>query len=330
MDNISVSVSCLVYNHEKYLRQCLEGILCQKTNFKFELLIHDDASTDGSAAIIREFEQKYPEIVRPIYQTENQHSQKVNIHFAHQYPRARGKYFALCEGDDFWADENKLQKQFDLMEAHPECSICVHTVLGTNEDGAENGEAFPPEPLPQVVCSGKEMVERILSGKSYPFQTSSYFYVSKYYTELKEVPTFMQKAISGDVCRLLYLGDAGDIAFIDAPMSRYRMNCAGSWSSRMRKDLSYRIKNNRNFIEVLKDFDAYSEGRYASLIAADIQRREFLILKNQMDVKTMKAAEYRPLFKKMSLPERVCFNIAYYLPFTKGAVRRLREYMISR
>ena len=72
MNEVAVSVYCLVYNHEKYLRQCLDGFVMQKTNFKFEVIVHDDASTDGSADIIREYEQKYPEIIKPIYQTVNQ------------------------------------------------------------------------------------------------------------------------------------------------------------------------------------------------------------------------------------------------------------------
>ena len=111
MEDIKVSVCCLVYNHEKYLRQCLDSLLMQETNFKYEILIHDDASTDGSADIIREYESKFPDIIKPIYQTENQYSKQVQISWTYQYPRARGKYLAWCEGDDFWSDKKKLQKQ---------------------------------------------------------------------------------------------------------------------------------------------------------------------------------------------------------------------------
>ncbi len=325
MEPIMVSVSCLVYNHEKYLRNCLDGVLAQKTNFRFEVLIHDDASTDGSAAIIREYEEKYPDIIRPIYQTQNQHSQRINIHFAHQYPRARGKYFCLCEGDDFWCDENKLQKQFDIMEAHPECSICVHRVRGVDESGTPNGKMFPPAEMALGVLDGREMIDNILSGKSYPFQTSSYFYKSEPYVSLTEVPEFMRIAASGDVVRLLYLGHLGDVYFMDETMSCYRMNSVGSWSSRVRRDLSYRVAHMRNFIEVLDKFDAFTEQRYHDAVSADILRREFSILKTNFDVKTMRSAPYRTLFRAMPKAEKLCYQLVYYLPFTKGLVRRVRE-----
>lgn len=114
-----ISIVCEVFNHEPYLRQCLKGFVMQETTFPFEILIHDDASTDGSAAIIREYEKKYPHLFRPIYQTENQYSKGVLIWGAIQFPRARGKYIATCEGDDYWIDPLKLQKQVDFLEAHP-------------------------------------------------------------------------------------------------------------------------------------------------------------------------------------------------------------------
>ncbi len=123
-DEITVSVWCLCYNHEPYLRQCLDGFVMQQTSFRFEVVIHDDASTDGSAAIIREYEQKYPDIIKPIYQIENQYSRKVSIGRTFLMPATRGKYIAQCEGDDFWTDPLKLQKQVDFLEGNPEYSVC--------------------------------------------------------------------------------------------------------------------------------------------------------------------------------------------------------------
>lgn len=132
-NDIVVTILTLAYNHEPYIRQCLDGILMQQTNFKFELLIHDDASTDGTANIIREYELKYPEIIKPIYQKENQYSKKVPIGVTYLYPRAKGKYIALCEGDDYWTDPLKLQKQVDFLEANPDFVMCSHKFLNYNE-----------------------------------------------------------------------------------------------------------------------------------------------------------------------------------------------------
>ncbi|MFK2238497.1 glycosyltransferase family 2 protein [Bacteroides fragilis] len=106
-----VSIFCITYNHSSYIRQCLDGFLIQKTNFPFEVLIHDDASTDDTAGIIKEYEAKYPDIIKPIYQVENQYSKGLDINIVYNLPRARGKYIAMCEGDDYWIDPLKLQNK---------------------------------------------------------------------------------------------------------------------------------------------------------------------------------------------------------------------------
>lgn len=146
MPNPLVSISCITYNHINYIREAIEGFLIQQTSFQIEILIHDDASTDGTADIIREYEQEYPELIFPIYQTENQYSKggmpdKINRE------RARGKYLAYCEGDDYWTDPLKLQKQVDFLEAHPEYSLSYCRFKTMNQDTGEiqddiNGSYF--------------------------------------------------------------------------------------------------------------------------------------------------------------------------------------------
>ena len=121
-----VSICCLTYNHILYIRQCLDGFMMQKVNFPIEILIYDDASTDGTQGIIREYETKYPNIVKPIYQKENQYSKGVRVGFVYNYSRAKGKYIALCEGDDYWTDPYKLQKQVDFLESNPDYVMCSH------------------------------------------------------------------------------------------------------------------------------------------------------------------------------------------------------------
>lgn len=125
-----VAIHCLVYNHEPYLRDCFEGFVMQQTNFSFVAIVHDDASTDNSVAIIREYEEKYPHIFKPIYETENQYSKRdgsldriMNV----AIDATGAKYVAMCEGDDYWTDPLKLQKQVDFLEANPEYSMCFHS-----------------------------------------------------------------------------------------------------------------------------------------------------------------------------------------------------------
>jgi glycosyltransferase involved in cell wall biosynthesis len=119
-----VSVCMTTYNHEAYIAEAIEGVLMQKTSFPFELLIHDDASTDGTADIIREYEARYPDIIKPIYQKENQYSKGVCVERKFLFSRVQGKYVAVCEGDDYWTNPLKLQKQVDFLESHPDYSIC--------------------------------------------------------------------------------------------------------------------------------------------------------------------------------------------------------------
>lgn len=127
MNTPLVSICSITYNHAPYIRQCLDGFLMQKTNFKYEIIIHDDASTDGTTEIIKEYAEKYPDLITPIFQSENQYSKGVRGFYARfVYPLAKGKYIALCDGDDYWTDPLKLQKQVDFLEANPEYVMCTH------------------------------------------------------------------------------------------------------------------------------------------------------------------------------------------------------------
>ena len=126
MADLLVSICCMTYNHAAFVRQCLDGFMMQKCSFNFEVLIHDDASTDGTQDIIREYEMKYPDVIKPIYQKENQYSKGIDPGLKYNAPRAKGKYIALCEGDDYWTDPYKLQKQVDFLESHPDYVMCSH------------------------------------------------------------------------------------------------------------------------------------------------------------------------------------------------------------
>ena len=126
IQNPLVSVRCITYNHENYIAQALDGFLMQKTNFPFEVIVHDDASPDKTADIVREYEKKYPAIIKAIYQTENQYSKRDGTITRILNEACKGKYIAFCEGDDYWIDENKLQMQVDFLEGNPEYGMCFH------------------------------------------------------------------------------------------------------------------------------------------------------------------------------------------------------------
>lgn len=126
ISNIIVAIDCITYNHESYIRDCLEGFIMQKTNFKFVAIVHDDASIDGTAKIIKEYADKYPDIIKPIFEIENQYSKRdgsIQRIMSDAINATGAKYVAMCEGDDYWIDPYKLQKQVDFMEKHPECGF---------------------------------------------------------------------------------------------------------------------------------------------------------------------------------------------------------------
>jgi len=129
-DNPLVAIYCLVYNHGSYIRDCLDGFVQQKTNFPFIAVVHDDCSTDNSAAIIREYEEKYPDIIKPIYEEENcwQNGLWDEADRKIKNTCSGVKYIAVCEGDDYWTDPYKLQKQVDFLETNPEYVACFHNV----------------------------------------------------------------------------------------------------------------------------------------------------------------------------------------------------------
>lgn len=153
-----VSTLTTAYNHEIFIHECIEGFLMQKTIFPVEIIIHDDASTDRTTEIIKEYKIKNPTLFKTIFQSENQYSQKVDIYNEFLYPKTQGKYIALCEGDDYWIDPLKLQKQVDFLEAneeyglvHGDCNFYYHEkdkwVYNANKNLSNSKEILKKEEL---------------------------------------------------------------------------------------------------------------------------------------------------------------------------------------
>lgn len=221
-EEILVSVCCLAYNHENYIEDTLKGFLKQKTNFKFEVIIHDDASTDKTANIIKKYAEKNPEIIKPIYQTENQYSKGIDVEETYMTPILKGKYVAQCEGDDYWTDELKLQKQVDFLENNPEYCACVHNSILLNMKTKQQQIMYPQ--------NGDRDIEfgQLLGGGGASFHTSSVMTRIENYSNLPEF--YYEIKSFGDYTFNLCLGVEGKIRFIDNVMSVYRYQTPGSWS----------------------------------------------------------------------------------------------------
>ncbi len=301
MSDIAVSICCLVYNHKEYIRKALDSFLMQKTNFRYEILINDDCSTDGTTEIIREYERKYPDIIRPLYHSENQYSKSYKLgnmmSITFNFPRVKGKYVALCEGDDFWTDETKLQQQFDALEQNPDCTFCSHIVRCTDEPGNPTDDVIPnKDTIPSGIISSADAIDSICR-LPYIFQTSSYFFRSELLDEmLNRTPEFFEYSSSMDVLYMLYFASKGNFYHIDKEMSCYRVNSTTSIMSDLTKQKNSDKKNEKkikHYTEHLKSINAYNEYtqyKYDSSVT-------FCIRKNEYHLMLMKG-EYRHLFSK--------------------------------
>jgi glycosyltransferase involved in cell wall biosynthesis len=267
MSEIKVSIICLAYNHENYISKALDGFLMQKTNFKFEVLIHDDASTDRTADIIREYEAKYPEIIKPIYQAENQYSQNIQILRTYMFPKAKGEYIAFCEGDDFWIDEKKLQEQVDFLDNNKEYSACVHKYITVDKEGKRTYL----KTFGDYDKSGRYTLKD-LETNELPSQLASLVCRNIFLKSETMYPkSFYNVSVQGDVKFFLYLLAHGDVYRMEGVYSAYRFvqELGGdSWSSKELTNHNTRYKRWRHLKKLERAF--YDEYR----IKIDLSNRK--------------------------------------------------------
>ncbi len=257
----TVSACCITFNHERFIRKALDGFLMQITDFPFEVIVHDDASTDRTADIIREYEQQYPRVIRPIYQTENQYSKGTTISAKYVWPLARGKYIALCEGDDYWTDPLKLQKQVNFLESHPESPMCFHDALSLWEGKLRPPEYFCPNDLPEMVTIADVIT------RPWFVPTASILARS---CVLKAIPEWSRHVWCGDLLMHLWCAHHGDLGYISDVMSVYRRHLGGlTMTIAQDADRVFPAE-----IFVYREFDRETDYRYTGLLKRAIRRAE--------------------------------------------------------
>lgn len=336
MNEVQVTVWCLAYNHEKYIRKALEGFVSQKTTFKYEVIVHDDASTDGTVDIIKEFEEKYPDIIKPIYQKENQTQKGIDKMKEFLLPNAKGKYIAFCEGDDYWCSSEKLQKQYDIMNNDEHIELCVHKVQCVNEDDSYNSRVIPEDvyQLHDNQELSQELFSKLLFIKpGYPFHTSSYFIKKK----LLESPIFYELYLrmNGDL-RVLYTALAlGNVYYINDSYSHRRLLTAGNWNQRFLKMSSEdKILHFTKQINGLIIFDEITSKKYQKQIAHSIFK--FLVgLSIDYGVKVIvpyrKDVEKKYNIKMVeSLNMRCRYYLLKYAPILLTTMVRLKRALVSK
>lgn len=248
-----VSICCITYNQGNYIRDAIEGFLMQRTTFPIEIIIHDDASTDNTVKVVNEFAEKHPDLIVPIYQTINQYSQGIKPWPNFVFPRARGKYIALCEGDDYWTDPLKLQKQVDFMEQNRAYSICFTYSHKVNNDGKllESIESLQKLEYQQYdFLIGRKKQTRTCT---IVFRTSC---LPAIYESKKQIR-------NGDTWLKIIATASGKGITLPFYSASYRISEAGIWSNSTRLarnrtryndwliKLSYAYKNNKRAVPVI-------------------------------------------------------------------------------
>lgn len=321
--NCMVSIWCLCYNHAEYIARTLDSFLEQETDFPFEIIISDDASTDGSADIIRSYAEKYPDIIRPMLLTENVYSTGKNMFATLFFDKTRGKYVAVCEGDDYWTDKSKLQRQVDWLEANPDYSLCVHNTMLHYCGGAQEDRLL-------IKQGGDRDIgfATLLSGTSYSYHTSAILCRREI---ICNPPDFYFVANANgfvDYAIALWCGLNGKVRYLDRPMSLYRINSSeGAWSWGVDKQYKPLRKFIRGEIEMLRALLPHTEGEKYSQTQHEILEKEFELMYIEGRDRQQRKEPYAAILKKQSAKYRFNNFLKSYVPGLSLVYRRLRGYI---
>lgn len=291
---IGVTIICMTYNHEKYIGQALNGFIAQETTFPIEIIIHDDASSDGTRKIIEDYKLKYPDIINTILQKENQYSQGKNIFLDYIYPLVKGKYIALCEGDDYWIDPHKIQKQYECLEQNEGIDMCAHAVKVVWEDSKKTKKVLRSKNT--RIFTLKETIE----GGGNFFATNTLMYRSKLASEL---PDFV-KEYSIDYALQIQGAMRGGIFYMPQIMAVYRSGVQGSWTEHMKKSEKYRNDEEDKLKEMLHLVDIETDGKYSQLIREVFLEAQYSDMYFAGQYGKLRDEKFKQIYKKKSLWHR--------------------------
>ena len=303
MEQPLVSICCITYNHAEYIRQCLDGFLMQNTSFSYEIIINDDCSTDGTTDVIREYEERYPTQIEPIYHVENEYSKGVRGMFVtYCFPKAKGKYIAMCEGDDFWIDPLKLQKQVDFMETNPDYSMCCSdAIIFTNERTLDWCRYNRSQQVP---------VKDIILGGGLFVQTASLLF-KRTLIKAEDYPEEARKCHVGDYPLQLFAALKGKVYWFAEKQVAYRYQSANSWTRRnLQFSFDKQLKDWQSELAMLDSMDLLSSNIYTQYFTRrkiDFIYIKFLLYPKQHSLLKEYFCDITSLF---SLKQRiVCFFV---------------------
>lgn len=275
-ERVKVSICCLTYNHESFIRKAMDSFLAQKGDFDIEILIHDDASMDATQSIIKEYQEKHPEIVKPILRKENVWSTGDRfISAQYNFPRATGRYIAMCEGDDYWIDDHKLQKQIDVLEKHPHIGTCFTNAVYINE--IEGTTKSYTNDLKEGIIARKQVFE--VGGSLYP--SASLFFRNNLF-DWSRVLTVNE--LSGDEVLFFHLALAAEIFYLEEKTCVYRRWSGGTYSS-IANDINKLVEYKKKDVAGYEKFNRLTNGEVKGYLNKRIRTNSFYIVKNSRSLK---------------------------------------------
>jgi glycosyltransferase involved in cell wall biosynthesis len=273
-DTPLVSICCVTYNHAHHIHDALHGFLRQKTNFPFEILVHDDASQDGTAQIVQDFAARYPDLFVPILQKENQFSQGRKPS-AILFQRARGKFIALCEGDDYWIDPEKLIRQVAVLRARPDLDLCSHAIQSDTEARSRARERLSDS------IEQEFGLHEVISKSFALTPTASVMIRAEAALQFAQHVATRPELPFGDIYMKFFGTLRGGGIFINRQMAFYRRYSAGSWSARSKVNYKMRLASSAALINSYAELDQISEGRIHGLFREEIRNRFHHISKDR-------------------------------------------------
>ncbi|MFQ6794606.1 glycosyltransferase [Thomasclavelia sp.] len=307
-----VSVCVITYNQKKYIEQALNSILDQKTNFEFEVLVHDDCSSDGTVEILKRYKKKYPDKITLLLERENQYSKGKKI-MPLFIPYVKGKYIAINEGDDYWCDNSKLQKQVDFLEKNDDYSLVVHRANMVNIKGQ----------IMKTIGGNKNIdysIKDIILGGGDFIATNSMLFRSELFFSL---PDFYHNSDIGDYIMCIYYASMGKVHYMSQIMSVYRFSSEGSWTQKYIEDNDFFNKHIEKMKSILDEINVHYNYKYDNILQEEIENYNM-----QKAIRYYKYYEFkkndRYNFNRLSYKQRIILFCKSYFPFLIKIHHKLR------
>ena len=314
----AITVIVMTYNQKQYISKALDSILVQKGDIDFDIIIHDDCSSDGTLELIREYQKNNPNKITIIEEKERRFIEEgFNMMiYNHVVPFIDSKYVAYCDGDDYWCDDYKLQKQLAFMEAHPDYSMCFHCSYQLKndvdlsskwfvDDEGDIDMSFIISDVPGIKIATSSLFVRSDVFKDFPNWRKLY--------PVEDIPLYMNAAMNGKIHRLSDL------------MCVYRQFAVGSWSSQNKDNIQRTIDHLEKMKAAINCFNEQTGGVYQQLVSKQVLSFEFRIALLKKDYKTIFLKKYKHLYKRLSKKERVSLKLQYRLPHLYNLIHRKKK-----